>query len=45
MISGLEKQYALIIGEAFGYTDIVKIHNASPTPQSEDPKVIDNWLL
>ncbi|RSK49679.1 ATP-binding protein [Bacillus canaveralius] len=43
-IPGLEKQYAIVFGEAFGYTDIVKIASASPVPKSEDPKVIGSWL-
>lgn len=45
MVSGLEKQYAIIIGEAFGYSDIIKIFDAFPTPESDDPKVIDNWII
>lgn len=43
-VPGLEKQYAIVFGEAFGYTDIVKISTASPIPKSEDPKVIGSWL-
>jgi uncharacterized protein len=43
-VPGLEKQYAIVFGEAFGYTDIVKIATASPVPKSEDPKVIGSWL-
>ena len=43
-VPGLEKQYAIVFGEAFGYTDIVKIATASPIPKSEDPKVIGSWL-
>ena len=44
IIPGLEKQYAVIIGEAFNYGDIIKICNASPTPDSKDPEVIKSWL-
>ncbi|WP_027725738.1 ATP-binding protein [Tuberibacillus calidus] len=43
LIPGLERQYAVVIGEAFGYSDIIKIETASPTPLSDDPKVINNW--
>lgn len=43
-VPGLEKQYAIVFGEAFGYTDIVKIADAAPVPDSEDPKVIDSWF-
>ncbi|MEH7378982.1 ATP-binding protein [Bacillus sp. JJ1533] len=44
-VPGLEKQYAIVFGEAFGYTDIVKIATASPVPRSEDPQVIGSWLV
>ncbi|MFS0673650.1 ATP-binding protein [Ornithinibacillus sp. 179-J 7C1 HS] len=44
-VPGLEKQYAIVFGEAFGYTDIVKIADASPVPKSEDPKVIGSWKI
>lgn len=44
LLSGLEKQHALVSGEAFGFTDIIKIETAVPTPQSEDPKVIEKWI-
>ncbi|MBA4320770.1 MAG: ATP-binding protein [Flavobacterium sp.] len=43
-IPGLEKQYAVVCGEAFKFPDIVKIRNASPIPDSNDPKVIDSWI-
>ncbi|WP_199426659.1 ATP-binding protein [Thermaerobacillus caldiproteolyticus] len=43
-LSGLERQYAIVFGEAFGYSEIVKIETAFPTPKSEDPKVISSWL-
>ena len=41
LLSGLEKQHALVCGEAFGFTDIIKIETANPTPKSEDPKMIE----
>ncbi|MDH2879432.1 ATP-binding protein [Bacillus cytotoxicus] len=43
-VSGMEKQYAIIFGEAFGYSDIIKVEKASPTPNSDDPTVIQSWL-
>ena len=45
VISGIEKQYAIVTGEAFGYSELVKIVSAEPTPKSDDPKVIDSWLI
>ncbi|TDV97929.1 ATP-binding protein [Pseudobacillus badius] len=44
-LSGLERQYAIVFGEAFGHSDIIKIDTASPTPMSEDPKVITSWII
>jgi len=43
-IPGLEKQYAVVLGEAFSYSDIAKIYTADPKPRSDDPKVINNWV-
>lgn len=43
IIPGLEKQYAIVIGEAFGYSDVIKLFDANPTPKSDDPEVISNW--
>ena len=40
-MSALEKQYAIVCGEAFPNDSIVKIHDAIPRPQSNDP-VIEN---
>jgi hypothetical protein len=45
VVSGLERQYAVVIGEAFAYSDIVKIETANPTTDSDDPEVIQNWLM
>jgi DNA helicase HerA-like ATPase len=39
MISGLKQQQALVIGEAFAFSSLVKIANAGPTPDSETPKI------
>jgi DNA helicase HerA-like ATPase len=43
VIPGLERQYAITTGEAFSYSDIVKIANADPVTDSKDPEVIGNW--
>ncbi|MFI2858564.1 ATP-binding protein [Paenibacillus sp. JSM ZJ436] len=43
IIPGLEKQYAIVVGEAFGYSDVIKLFDANPTPKSDDPEVISNW--
>jgi hypothetical protein len=43
VIPGLERQYAITTGEAFSYSDIVKITDASPITDSEDPVVIESW--
>ena len=45
VIPGLERQYAITTGEAFSYSDIVKIADANPVTDSQDPEVIDNWLV
>jgi len=45
LIPGLEKQYAVVIGEALGYSEIIKIESARPTPFSDDPLVIKNWSV
>ena len=39
----LEKQHALVVGEAFTMPEIVKINPADPLPKSNDPKVIESW--
>jgi len=39
----LEKQHALVVGEAFTMPEIVKINPAHPLPKSNDPKVIGSW--
>lgn len=38
-ISALEKQYAIVCGEAFPNDTLVRIHDASPLPQSNDPVI------
>lgn len=38
-MSALEKQNAIVCGEAFPNDSIVRIHNASPLPRSNDPVI------
>lgn len=40
-MSALEKQHAIVCGEAFPNDSIVKIHDARPLPRSNDPKIED----
>lgn len=40
-MSALEKQHAIVCGEAFPNDCIVKIHDAYPLPQSADPVIED----
>ena len=40
-MSALEKQYAVVCGEAFPMDTIVKINDAYPLPMSSDPKIRD----
>lgn len=44
IVPGLEKQYALVTGEAFSYSDIIKVFDANPTPRSDDPEVVNSWI-
>ena len=39
----LEKQYALVTGEAFVIPEIVRINDANPLPLSNDPQVVESW--
>ena len=43
-MSALEKQYAIVCGEAFPNDTVVKIHDASPRPASSDPVIEDRFL-
>lgn len=43
-MSALEKQYAIVCGEAFPNDTIVRIHEASPRPDSSDPVIEDKLL-
>lgn len=43
-MSALEKQHAIVCGEAFPNDSIVKVHDAYPLPMSSDP-VIDDLIL
>ena len=40
-MSALEKQHAIVCGEAFPNDSIVRIHDARPLPRSNDPKIQD----
>lgn len=40
-MSALEKQYAIVCGEAFPNDVVVKIHDANPLPNSNDPVIKD----
>lgn len=40
-MSALEKQHAIVCGEAFPNDSIVRIHDASPLPRSNDPVIDD----
>lgn len=45
LLPNLERQHALVCGEAFSFIDIVKIETANPTPKSDDPEMIKKWLF
>ena len=38
-MSALEKQHAIVCGEAFPNDSVVRIHDAYPLPRSSDPKI------
>ena len=40
-MSALEKQHAIVCGEAFPNDTIVKIRDANPLPRSNDPIIQD----
>lgn len=40
-MSALEKQHAIVCGEAFPNDSIVRIHDAIPLPRSNDPEIED----
>ena len=40
-MSALEKQHAIVCGEAFPNDSIVKIYDARPLPRSNDPEIED----
>ena len=40
-MSALEKQHAIVCGEAFANDTIVRIHDAMPLPRSNDPIIKD----
>ena len=41
----LEKQNALVLGEAFVIPEIVKLFDANPLPASHDPEVLESWKI
>ena len=41
-MSALEKQHAIVCGEAFPNDSIVRIYDASPLPRSNDPEILDS---
>ena len=43
-MSALEKQHAIVCGEAFPNDSIVRIHDARPLPRSNDPEIDDKVL-
>lgn len=43
-MSALEKQHAIVCGEAFPNDAIIKVHNANPLPLSSDPEIEDVLL-
>lgn len=43
-MSALEKQHAIVCGEAFPIDSIVRIHDALPLPRSNDPVIEDSIL-
>ena len=43
-MSALEKQHAIVCGEAFPNDSIVRIHDARPLPRSSDPEIGDIFL-
>jgi len=43
-MSALEKQHAIVCGEAFPNDSIVKVHDAYPLPMSSDPVIEDKLL-
>lgn len=42
-VPGLENQHAIVSGEAFGSSNIIKVESAFPLPDSNDPEVIESW--
>ncbi|MDR0306586.1 MAG: ATP-binding protein [Chitinispirillales bacterium] len=42
LLSGLKQQQALVLGEAFAFSSLIKIADANPLPHSETPKIFTN---
>lgn len=39
LLTSLKQQEALVLGEAFAFSSLIKIADADPTPESETPKI------
>lgn len=42
LLPGLKQQQALVLGEAFAFSSLIKIANADPLPHSDTPKIFTN---
>lgn len=42
LLSSLKQQQALVLGEAFAFSSLIKIADANPLPHSETPKIFTN---
>ena len=45
LLTSLKQQQALVLGEAFAFSSLIKIADANPLPHSETPKIftLDKW--
>ncbi len=42
LLTSLKQQQALVLGEAFAFSSLIRIVNANPLPHSETPKIFTN---
>jgi len=42
LLPGLKQQQALVLGEAFAFSSLIKLANADPLPHSDTPKIFTN---
>jgi len=42
LLSGLKQQQALVLGEAFAFSSLIRIADTNPLPHSETPKIFTN---